>query len=639
MNSAEPNGALFRRVAEQGATLAENLERGQAEMPLAEHFREQQRRQQEQLFCLCVLGLDADARTRSLSWLMGAEFATLSVGMSRQPGLLELTFRDRGFSLEQSSGQWREFENLEALLEALRESGLLRADDAASPPTRIAMPLSPGLRGMRVLMPESLHLSGDGDAVFRRLSQECNALVLAAPAGAKLDDVQRAALEPLLGVLDLIVPLIIVTQGEDLPTRGWWNEPMVERAGLKRISPMVWLAGTPASLPALLSDPANSLRRVLLDIQSARRLRGATEALDERVEDLRRQLKTRRQKEERAERASAEAPTDSGRGSLEQLRNFIQDEFAALQRGLLDANRKSLAHEGAMATRLDESVQGLQVKDLVRGEGHKTVPLTVADTTLVQLGNTLKRVAREQLGRDLVMIRDGLRSADEQFQRQVERTLGVALRVDFQPPDERVLKDAIAESLRVQVSYRGEMPRRGFMQRLAEGKRLLFAALMTLSLFIGLLTGKANARAMLAPFGLLFLVLFIGTVIWTYSSWKKEDAERLEKEVDKVRDQLRGETTRLATESQRDKLARFSEHFEQLRREILRRLDEFARQLGQQRTGEMGKERAAIRERIKAVDQRLRDLDAMRPQLQKLSQDCTELLRNCEVSVKSAETR
>jgi hypothetical protein len=488
-------------------------------------------------------------------------------------------------------------------------------------------------------MPESLHLSGDGDAVFRRLSQECNALVLAAPAGAKLDDVQRAALEPLLGVLDLIVPLIIVTQGEDLPTRGWWNEPMVERAGLKRISPMVWLAGTPASLPALLSDPANSLRRVLLDIQSARRLRGATEALDERVEDLRRQLKTRRQKEERAERASAEAPTDSGRGSLEQLRNFIQDEFAALQRGLLDANRKSLAHEGAMATRLDESVQGLQVKDLVRGEGHKTVPLTVADTTLVQLGNTLKRVAREQLGRDLVMIRDGLRSADEQFQRQVERTLGVALRVDFQPPDERVLKDAIAESLRVQVSYRGEMPRRGFMQRLAEGKRLLFAALMTLSLFIGLLTGKANARAMLAPFGLLFLVLFIGTVIWTYSSWKKEDAERLEKEVDKVRDQLRGETTRLATESQRDKLARFSEHFEQLRREILRRLDEFARQLGQQRTGEMGKERAAIRERIKAVDQRLRDLDAMRPQLQKLSQDCTELLRNCEVSVKSAETR
>jgi hypothetical protein len=229
-----------------------------------------------------------------------------------------------------------------------------------------------------------------------------------------------------------------------------------------------------------------------------------------------------------------------------------------------------------------------------------------------------------------------LRAAQSQFEKMAEKAFGAALRVDFYPPDERALREVMAEVLKVQVRYKGEMPKRGFMQRLAEGRRLLFAALMTLSLFIGLLSGNSNARTLLAPFGVLFLLVFIGGVLWTYRSWKKEDVEKLEKEVDKVREQLRGEVQRLITDAQREKLTRLVDHFDQLRREVSRRLDDFARQVSQQKLTEQNRDRQSARERIRQIDQRAKDLDALRTSMQKVEQDCSELRRECEKAVRSS---
>ncbi|MBL8270982.1 hypothetical protein [Steroidobacter sp.] len=636
-DSSAAVSALFRRVADQGTVLAESLERGQAEMPLLQHFQSVQRGQSEAPFTLCVLGLSQAARTDILRWIIGLDFSLLSVEATRNLGLLELTLRERGYVLEGPRGSRREFDDVQHLIDALKEADVIRQGDGDTwvEPLRLAVPAAAGLQGVRLLMPENVKIVADDNAVLNRISRDCNALAIAAGREARLSDEDLVALEALVPSMDVVWPLVVIGEGESrsLDARGWWTDARLRGSGIV-CSPIV--ISTDTALPPFLQNPQDPARRALFESQLSRGVRSAVDALNERYEANRRQLRMRKQKEERTEKGAVEVGTDAtGRATADGLRNFLQEEFTTLQKGVQELNRKAMLVGGAVAATLDEALQTLQVTDLSQTPGHKVLQLTVSDSYLTHLTQAARRAAKDQLAKDLVLSRDGLSAAQAQFEKMAEKAFGSPLRIDFYPPDERALREVLGEVLRVQVRYKGEIPKRGFMQRLAEGRRLLFAALMTLSLFIGLLSGNSNARSLLAPFGLLFLIVFIGGVLWTYRSWQKEDAERLEKEVDKVKEQLRTEVQRLLMDAQREKMSRLTDHFEQLRREVTRRLDDFARQVSQHRASEQNRERQSARDRIRIIDQRIKDLDAQRSAMQKLEQDCTELRRECDKAIRA----
>lgn len=640
---ARPEGGtntttLFRRVADLGITLAESLERGQAEAPLQQHFRSLQRGHTENPFTLCVLGLSQTARTEVLRWLIGSDFSVLSVEATRNLGLVELTVRERGYALEGPNGSRKEFDSVQHLIEALKEADVMRAGDAEGwvEPLRLALPSAVGLQGLRLLMPESVKVVVEDNAALNRIARDCNALIVAAEVDLNLSGDDRFALETIVPTMDVVWPLIVIGDGQSdtVLSRGWWTDAVLRASGVSG-APLSLSAVT--QLPAFLQDPHNAARRAVFDSQLSRGLRSAVDALNDRYESIRRQLRIRRQKEERAEKGVAEQASDAaGRSAVDGLRNFLQEEFTSLQKGVQELNRRAMLSDGAIMSSLDEAVKTLQVSDINQVPGHKSMQLTVNDAFLAHLTSATRRAVKQQLSKDLIIARDGLRAAQSQFEKMAEKAFGAALRIDFYPPDERAIREVMAEVLKVQVRYKGEMPKRGFMQRLAEGRRLLFAALMTLSLFIGLLSGNANARSMLAPFGVLFLFVFVGGVLWTYRSWKQEDAERLEKEVDKVKDQLRTEAQRLITDAQREKLTRLADHFDLLRREIGRRLDDFSRQVSQQRLIEQNRDRHSARERIRLIDQRIKDLDSLRMQMQKIEQDCSELRRECEKAIRAS---
>jgi hypothetical protein len=357
----------------------------------------------------------------------------------------------------------------------------------------------------------------------------------------------------------------------------------------------------------------------------------------ERLESMRQQQRARRQKEERGERALGEGAADAlVRAPVESVRSSLGDQITSLQKGLQETSRRSLSREGKLATAVEDIVQSLTLADLVQTPGAKTVALALDDAFTTRAVRDLKHAFKEELRRDLVTLRDGLQIACGEAQKGLQETLGVSMPLDLQAPDERPIREALGDVVQVQLRYRGELPKRGFLQRLGEGRRMLFAVMMTASLFGGLLTRGRNVRSMLAPFGLVFIVLFIIGVLRTYRSWGREDKERLAKEIEKVREQLQTEAMRLVRDGERERLSRLSEALEQVRRDAMRRVDDFGRQLTQQAAATQARERGAIKDRLRVVDQKTKELDGIRSSLQRAEQDATELTKQTDALLRQS---
>jgi hypothetical protein len=119
----------LRAAIGQAADLAGQIERGQAQMPLRDHFEDLARGLETSPFTLTLLGLDAASRGAALGWLCGTEIHVLTLEVPGAAGLVEVQLAERGYVLLKS-GRRQEFDRLEPFLEAVRAADLVRQGDA-----------------------------------------------------------------------------------------------------------------------------------------------------------------------------------------------------------------------------------------------------------------------------------------------------------------------------------------------------------------------------------------------------------------------------------------------------------------------------------------------------------------------------
>jgi hypothetical protein len=634
--AAQPNPVTFdqaqstaRRVILAASASAEQIERGQATVPLGDLLRRLESELDTDAWTPCAV-VATEALAPLLRWLCGRDLIGVHA-LNRTPGILELTFNGERFVLETGSGA-QFFDTFSDLLAALalapadaqgRSEGEIRV---GAPEPRVA-----GARLNIVLGAEQL---GTDPNLGAALLNRSNALWLVSTPEWSWDSATRLALRSLCESMDLVGPVIITTPAQAIPAAGWWTDVALGRA---RQPPLHLRADEPPVVPSLLANGRGALRRALHLASLQRRLKQALEAVKERLELLRQQLRARRQKEERNERALGDGAADGlTRGPLEAARAGLADELSALQRGLKETSRRGLSREGALAQAVASLVQSVSPDDLSRSEIGRVIALSLDEAVTARFARELRQCFKEELRRDLVTIRDGLRVATEAVQKRLQEALGISMPLDLQPPDERPIREVLTDVLQLELRYRGELPRRGFVQRLGEGRRVLFLVLMSVSLFGGLLTGGKNVRSMLGPFGLVFLLLFVGSVIWTYRAWHREDEHRITREIDKIREQLQSEAMRLVREAERERLTRLTEAIENIRKEALKRVEEFGRQLTQQAAANQARELGAVRDRLRVIDQRAKELDTTRSTLQRAEQDSSELARQAETLLRQA---
>lgn len=626
------------QVSKQGQAVCEQLERGQAETPLAEHFRQIEKEIESSPFSIVLLGLTTSARTAVLAWLYGKDFSVLSVNVVKQLGLIEISLRERGYTIERADGKREEFDRLNPFMEALQQSDLLSPCDAKQwvDPVHLGVNSPKGLQGLKVYIPENPEMVLKNPGLLNRVVTQANLLVVAAPLNHELSEQDQLAILEISQNMDGFWPLLVVdelAEETSIPSIGWWQK---HKAPTLQLKPQLLTTHIDANIPNMLQDIDDQARQALFLHQQAQRVIHASEAIAERSQQELRQLQGRKKREQRKAQVNE---SDIKSGSIERhqwdnIRSDLNDQLSRLNKKIHEQGKKALLSEAELSCQLEQLISRLQVSDLNQETGHKSIKLTVKESFLAELKNQLKAILKKQFKSEMLTLSQALQKQQQHIEEQTKQLTGKPQLFTITPADEQQIWQDLKAQLSVSIRYRGEMPKRGFIARLSDGRKAIMGISMMAMVIGGLFKAVwgVDFRSMIM---MVAPLIFIAAVVYSYLVWPKEDAERFAKELDRIHDGLSAEIKRLLNELQREKQTRVSEYLETEKKSLLRKLETVSRQTQQKQTQTEEQQRQQAQKHLMQIEQQIKDLQINEREIGALTRQCDALARNGQQQLQS----
>jgi hypothetical protein len=438
----------------------------------------------------------------------------------------------------------RTFPDRDGLLEQLRQytrAGSLYETDT------VAVDGVAGIAPTRFLIGDSQLLLKPDLCEFNRLVNAADLLVLSAPVDYALSPSERAVMMLLIRRLSYLAVLALPPVGIASADKPWHREAIPVR--VKALG-AVNLAN--ASLPDYLADEASPLRSQLKAATLSRRLFRSTNLVAARIAENIHLLECRQDADDLAlslleNDPEMTAAIDSNRTALESLNGQLEKLGVRIQ----ENSRHSVAGKGVFYHMTETELETLRPQDIEREMVHNVYKLSISQGVLVGISSRLAG-------------RLGGRFEDDAIETRMELEKLIADASDSMQNWSRALADSIEsikgisgtndkaeDHLDFKIRYRGEMPKRGFLKRIGEGRRAMFMVLMMFSIFGGMLGFNYRDYALISVF---FIILFVGATIWTFFSWRRDDEFKMAGEVEKARDQLHTEYLRAIGEIERDRI-------------------------------------------------------------------------------------
>ncbi len=611
---AEPIKPTLNEVARSATAVAAQLEHSQAEQPMVDLARGLQTSQAPTL-CFTVLAASQVARDALLRWLVGPHHALVQVEGAAALGVVEIQLQQQGFAIGAGTQKRQQFSSADEFGLALSHAlPAFTQANAGSEPLVLALACAPAASDLRLAVLPAPGQVPSLTSLPARLAARPSVLLVVAEAAHRFGPEEQAALAALSPLCFAAWPVVVGETEEPEPAartaRAWGL------GGLPLLPAQALALDASTPLPDFLKRQlATPMAAALQQITQARAASALVDMLAERHESEQAQVRSRLKREQRLEKSNEGTAVDaSTRSALDQARAKAAEEFTMLAQSLRETQRRSVTRSGPLGEVMSEVSRSVQERDLLREEAGKLVRLSLDPAFSDQARSRLAKAARRQLDEHCIVIRDSF----ELIRGRAETALAAGgartLSVPLEMPDATALWEALRDSVQVSLRYRGEIPRRGFMQRLGAGRQMVFGVLMVLSL-VGSFAGF-NVRRM-AFAGVFMLLLFIAAVVWTFHSWKAEDAAALTREMEKVREGVLADLERLGADVSRDMQARLLEFIEVAKREFGARLDAASKEWQSSAAAQLDGERKETRQRIKLIEQRDRELQTLAQQLGK----------------------
>jgi len=283
----------------------------------------------------------------------------------------------------------------------------------------------------------------------------------------------------------------------------------------------------------------------------------------------------------------------SDRNAGDALRTQLADALQGLGRSLAERCRRTAASESGVQARMAAEVEKTSEADMTRESTRQAVRMSLSRG----LQTDLQQAMRRHVEQDVRTMADEANQLLAEWGGLVDRTL----RGDFGCADpcaiprlqiEQIM-ERVEDQMQLNLRYRGLLPRRGFLQRLADGRKSIFTVLMFVSLFGSFVGFNWRTHAAL---GWVFMAGFLVAVAWTYRSWEEGDRERMEEELDKAREHLRMECRRALADVYRELQMAFVDTLETVRRTLTGSVDEVSRSAaaGSQRAAQTLREESQL---------------------------------------------
>jgi hypothetical protein len=369
-------------------------------------------------------------------------------------------------------------------------------------------------------------------------------------------------------------------------------------------------AGSAGLLSRLETGP---LREAIDRLRTLRRFESLAAAARERIDTDLRQLDARRLREQMLERARDPARDDAGaRLVFEKARQLVTDETARLLAAVRETSRRAGLKGGHLRLLADELTGAVQPADIERRKSGRVFQLSLSPDVLKHMHSRMERAVRRQIEEDCVLLRDGLDLTRRSVEQELSALNATNPGFPMAAPQAQEVWGHLENMLEVDLRYRGEMPKKGFLASLGEGRRVVFLILMIGTLIGGFLGFNLRDAAWV---GLLLLLVFFITAAFAVFGWRRDDAQLLDKEIFRIRDQLDATLERLTDGLMREKLTRYQSLIDETRRAALQRLDVIGRETQALRVSNSEEEKRSSRARLKMLDVRRTEIVSLSARL------------------------
>jgi hypothetical protein len=418
---------------------------------------------------------------------------------------------------------------------------------------------------------------------------------------------------PLLPVDELLPDL-------QIPTKGWWTQIQA----LFNLPPILLTTHIDAEIPAHLSEVQNDLRRALqLSLQAKRQL-SVSDAVIDRYEQELRQLQSRKKREIRKSDTTTVSQHDLTLWT--QLRAELNDQCQQTLKTLQETGRKRELPNSTGNISLKQHTDTLTYHDLDREEAYKTIKLSLGSSYQAQLLQFLQQSNKQSLKQDVQLLNKQFQLLAEILGQQCKVLLGYKPNFNMPAVDDNALWQDINGMIGLELRYQGELPKRGFVDRLAEGRKGVMVLMMSAMLlgYIGIDLRNSGW------IGLILLPVFIGTVIYSFVSFKKDEQHRLDKELVRVRDELLSASRRVLMDINRLKQNKLADYTDNLKKQWQQQLELLAREHQGRSQIERDQNMTRAKTRITAIDTQMSEWQKSTPIIQRLKVNASQLLEKTE---------
>jgi len=617
----------LRRTAQTGYDISSIVERGQGDGPLARHFTQLGEDMANGPFRLVVLGLDAEARGNALAVLCGQDMRVVRFHIPEEVGLVDVRFGERGYVLEGRGGERRQFDQLEPFLAAVEQADLVRENDSGAfvAPMSLQLPGGKGARALHLLVPESPGALVRNPRLLARLAAHSHLLIVAGSATAVLSEAEARAVRELSEAMSVIQPLVL---GEGRVDGGFWSDRQLLNS--RDILTPVRLVDE--SLPAFIADQQHPLRLSLGVTAHAGRLRAAALMVKSEINEDRSQVEVRLRTLQRENKALEEGQRERDlRGRMEALRTPAFDGLRRLSEASAEDLRRLGIAGGPIESTCSRVAMRIQTQDLYREPvASDKVRLGVSPEVL----DGCWRAVYEELARackaQAALLKEGCAALESQLSASLSQLRGASVVVRLPSLDEDRVRHAVKEMLQSNFEAKAEMERRGFWRRMAHGRQLVFTLLMVVSLFG---TTLNLDRQQVMRYVLPIFLVGVGMTVFTF---RREDRERVTRELERMREQLSLQFQRRAIEGLRELSDRVRRQLDEMKEQMQRQIEAVGRESEEQFANRTRDSLRDTQQRLRVQEQRRRDLDALLQRSADLERASTELEREAAVALSQA---
>ncbi|GAA5525409.1 hypothetical protein Maes01_01978 [Microbulbifer aestuariivivens] len=619
--------SLFRQTVSDARSLAATLEQGQAQMPLMDHFGTLIESLERRPFSVTLLCLDKSSRETVLKWLYGQQFAVFSMQLSGQIGLIEVQLKDKGYAFENSSGRRQEFDSWDDLVNVI--SGHSAIDLTQAQDLKLATERVNAVKNVNLLLPDSTNFIQESPALLTRILRETNVLMVAGHPHYALSQTERTTINDLMVEMEGFWPLLPVDELAEevsIPENGWWQQVVHPQINLP---PKLITTHVEAQLPEFLTNPDNGLRQALQLLLLGRKAETAVEAVNDRLAQELRQLESRKKRE--ARKTHAGNLDNANMGFASQLRNQLGDGVSDINKQLQESARRNDTATGNTGQQLKQFVDSLRIDDLAMESGYKSIKLSLSSRYQQALTGFLRDALKSGVRRDAEALDDSLEALKRSIGYEFKSHTGMEPVLQLDQLDKERLINDLAGAVNLELRYQGEMPKRGFFQRLGEARRAAFVILMSVSL-LAMFGINLRDNPLL---GIVIFFVFIGAFIYSYYGWKREDEERLEKEVTRVREEVQNSSRRILADLTREKQSRIGDFLERIKKQWQTVLDRTLADWQQRERQNSEKQSQQARQRLANIDTQISQWQRQQVPVQKLQTTVSRIVADCRAELES----